>query len=158
MTHPDVEEIMRPVLELADEAEGNGNMPGEGGWLTTTLNTIKSSVSKLVEERDALAAAMPSEWADAALAYAAEKSARERAEAAERAADANYGRALAGQQKAEAEAAALRTALGYARSWIAGRTAEFASPNFTDRYGYADTGQRLLAAIDAALAEKWEQG
>lgn len=51
----------------------------------------------------------------------------------------------AGRELAEA-----RAALQVAHTWIAGRTQEFASSNFTDRYGYADSGKKVLAAIDAA--------
>jgi len=41
-----------------------------------------ATIARLTDERDALAAAMPSEGADAALAYAVEKSRAEKAEAA----------------------------------------------------------------------------
>ena len=42
---------------------------------------LERELAAVTEERDALAAAMPSEGADAALAYAAEKTLREKAEA-----------------------------------------------------------------------------
>lgn len=52
-------------------------------WATVkTVSLVRESeLAAVTEERDALAAAMPSEGADAALAYAAEKTLREKAEA-----------------------------------------------------------------------------
>lgn len=50
------------------------------GWIDFARQ-LERELAAVTEERDALAAAMPSEGADAALAYAAEKTLREKAEA-----------------------------------------------------------------------------
>ena len=56
-------------------------------------------------------------------------------------------------EQLECKLAEARKALQVAHTWIAGRTREFAGAHFTDRYGYAESGKKVLDAIDAARRE-----
>lgn len=54
-------------------------------------------------------------------------------------------------EKGEAEDIAV---IRSARAWIGGRTREFANPNFTDRYGHAESGKVLCDLLDAYLSRR----
>src|SRR3990167_4420103 len=66
---PEPQAVMEQLLKDAAEAKAS------------RLEELQAEVARLRDERDALAAAMPSEGADAALAYAVEHSRAEAAEA-----------------------------------------------------------------------------
>lgn len=77
--------------DLIARLHSHAKRPAGHDWIQSVREWVEEAIrneceaadriEQLQRERDALAAAMPSEGADAALAYAVEKSARERAEA-----------------------------------------------------------------------------